>query len=76
MQDSNETTDRPPLSARFKAALVLRGSNVSTWARERGWHPSQVWMALSGDRTYPAIVEAIAETVGESVDDVTAEIAA
>lgn len=74
MQASN--ADSPPLITRFKAAVVLSGHTVSSWARARGRHASEVWMTLSGARPYPEIRDEIAAFMGMTREDVDSEIAA
>lgn len=50
-----------PSRDRFKVMLMARGYTVAAWARSRGFHDSQVWMCISGERPYPQVREALAE---------------
>lgn len=53
--------DLPPRE-RLKILLRAKGhSSIASWARKRGFHESQVWMCLSGEREYPQIRDALAE---------------
>lgn len=74
MQTGN--ADRPPLVTRFKAAVILAGHTVTSWARESGHHASEVWMTLSGARPYPDIRDKIAAFMGITREEVDSEIEA
>lgn len=73
MADSNAARVKrvrmaPGLSGRdrIKVLLLAQGFTVAAWARERGFHDSQVWMCISGTRPYPEIREALAEDLGKA----------
>jgi hypothetical protein len=74
MRTGNDLADRPPLTARFKAALALQQRTIAQFARDHDLHRSQVWMVLSGDRKYPHILTAVAAVLGEREEDIAAEI--
>jgi len=60
---------------RVKIMLAARGfPTVAGWARSRGFHRTEVFMCLSGDRAYPEIVKALAEETGRPVDVIEALI--
>lgn len=66
MAESNDCARHVRLSdnlspqQRIKVLLMARGFTVASWARARGWHDSQVWMCISGDRPYPEIRDSLA----------------
>lgn len=74
MDDRNETLEKPPVVARLRASLALRQITVTAWAKQKGFHPAQVWKAASGERDYPHIVQAIAAEIGEEAAELFREI--
>lgn len=73
MADSNAARVKrvrmaPTLSGRdrIKVLLAAQGFTVASWARDRGFHDSQVWMCISGTRPYPEIREALAEDLDKA----------
>ena len=51
-------------SDKIYALLRARGYTYASFAREHGFWPEQVKLAVYGDRPYPQIRDAIAKTLG------------
>lgn len=69
-----------PPRERFKVALRFLGHTVASWARakssdQKTIHESQVWMAFSGDRDYPEIIDLFVQDTGIGHDTIARWIA-